>query len=181
MQLLKSKYILPTCAALALLFALTGCRHSQAISSPIPVQPANMTTSADAPAQKPGEHVAHHGGCLNAIVTCENGHAEIKLVGDKLECWFVGGGPNTGESVPIGDRSIILKVRPVGGSIARMLVLAAKPLALAEETAGHCSYFEGRAAWLKGLHAFTADGMLQHYNDKAQPIHIEYPKGYDPD
>ncbi len=45
----------------------------------------------------------------------------------------------------------------------RSLVLMAKPLKLAEETVGHCSYFEGRAPWLRGLTTFVADGKLQDY------------------
>jgi hypothetical protein len=115
------------------------------------------------------------------VVTCENGHAEVKIADDVLQCWLVGGGPNTGVSVPIGDKSITLKITPVGEGMTRTLVLMAKPLKLAEETVGHCSYFEGRASWLKGLSAFSAEGTLKHYRGKAQPIRIEYPGGYDPD
>ena len=29
-------------------------------------------------------HEAVHGGCLNVIGSCENGHAEVKLDGDKV-------------------------------------------------------------------------------------------------
>ena len=155
--------------AIALLAGLAGCRQQAATSIP----PA---TAAKAP-----EHVAHHGGCLNAIVTCENGHAEVKVAGDTLQCWFVGGGSNTGESVPIGDTSVALAVSPPGSQLAKILVLKAKPLKLAEETLGHCSYFEGKAPWLAGMTAFVARGTIKQYQGKPMPVRIEYPKGYDPD
>ena len=161
-----------TMVLIAMLAGLAGCHHT-----------ATTSTSASPPptAVKKAEHVAHHGGCLNAVVTCENGHAEVTVVGDTLKCWFVGGGPNTGESVPIGDTAISLSVMPAGSTHARTLVLQAEPLKLAEETMGHCSYFEGKAAWLSGLSTFVATGKLRHYQGKSMPLRIEYPGGYDPD
>jgi hypothetical protein len=160
--------LLPLVACLGLvvsLVGLVGCR------------PSSVQTAATSV----GKHVAHHDGCLNAVVTCENGHAEVKVSGDTLQCWFVGGGNNTGASVPIGDHAITLSVKPAGSQTTSTLVLHAKPLPLAEETVGHCSYFVGQAAWLKGISTFTATGTLQHYQGQSLPLRIEYPRGYDPD
>ena len=90
-------------------------------------------------------HKAYHDGCLNAVVTCENGHAEVKLEGDLIRCWFVNGGNDTGRSVPIGETSISLSVTSDRFNGTRGIVLYAKPLSLAGETMGSCSYFEGQA------------------------------------
>ncbi|MEN6520177.1 MAG: hypothetical protein ABFD46_03370 [Armatimonadota bacterium] len=143
---------------------------------------SNQAKSSHSHIAQPQEHKhghkSAHGGTLNAIVTCENGHAEVKLSGEKLQLWFVSGGHNTGMSVRIPDSSIRLQVKTNEGM--KTLVLSPSPLDLAGEKAGDCSYFEGNAPWLKGLSEFTADGQIT-FKRKKTPLRIEYPKGYDPD
>jgi hypothetical protein len=117
---------------------------------------------------------------LNAIVTCENGHAEVKIDGSTMQLWFVGGGPNTDKSVRVKDKSISVQVVIPGIAGKKTLVLEPKPLELAGEKIGDCSYFEGTAPWLKGIKAFTGTGTLEYTGTKS-PLRIEYPKGYDPD
>jgi hypothetical protein len=136
-----------------------------------------------------GEHRAVHGGCLNALGTCENGHAEVTVDGDTLKLWFVGGGADTDKAVRIPDREIALAVllsegkdpkNPDDDREAKALVLKAKPNELAEEKEGNCSAFEARADWLKGVKGFIATGKVM-FKGKPQGIRIEWPKGYDPD
>jgi len=127
-----------------------------------------------------GEHHAAHGGCLNALGTCENGHAEAKLEGDVLMVWFVGGGSDTDKAVRIPDGEITLAVTIGGEKKARTLVLTSKPNELAEEKEGDCSRFEGKADWLRGMTEFVATGRVT-FKGKPQDVRIEYPKGYDPD
>jgi hypothetical protein len=124
-------------------------------------------------------HEAHHGGCLNAIELCSVGHAEVKLEDGVLRCWFVGGENETDKSVRVPDEEIRLTVRLDGGE-EKPLVLAAKPIDLAGEKVGDCSYFEGAADWLKNVKRFVATGTV-HCKGKERPIRIEYPDGYDPD
>jgi hypothetical protein len=133
----------------------------------------------DAAADEPHGHVAVHGGCLNEIGGCENGHAEIKLEGARLRMWLVGGGSNTAAAMRVPDPSIALAIT-VPGQPPRTLVLPAKPLILAEETVGSCSYFEASADWLAGAAEFKATGGLT-FNGKKADLVIEYPHGYDPD
>lgn len=125
-------------------------------------------------------HKTAHGGVLNAISTCENGHAEVKIDGDTLKLWFVGGGSNTLKSVRITDKEIVLTVLVKGEKTARKFVLNAKPNELAEEKVGDCSSFEGKAPWLKDIKNFTADAMI-NFKGKKQPLKIEFPEGFDPD
>jgi hypothetical protein len=132
-----------------------------------------------AAAEEAHGHVAVHGGCLNEIGGCENGHAEIKLEGARVRMWLVGGGSNTAAAMRVPDASIALAIT-VAGQPPRTLVLPAKPLILAEETVGSCSYFEANANWLAGATAFTATGGLT-FNGKKADLVIEYPHGYDPD
>jgi hypothetical protein len=133
-----------------------------------------------AAAGKPQEkHEAHHGGCLNAIETCAVGHAEVKLDGNVLKVWFVGGETETDKSVRVSDTQITLAVTPDGGQ-EKPLTLDAKPNALAEEKVGDCSYFEGKADWLAGAKKFQATGKI-NFKGKERPIKIEFPEGYDPD
>jgi hypothetical protein len=112
-------------------------------------------------------------------VACENGHAEIKLEAGTLRCWFVGGGQDTNRSVRISDEKIILQIKPAGSEI-RSVTLAARPIALAEEKVGDCSYFEGQAPWLAGVTTFTATATV-NFKGKPTPLRVEYPEGYDPD
>ncbi len=154
-------------AVLLTAMVCAGCSHNKAASG---------TTPPCSPEK--GKHTAVHGGSLNAIVTCENGHAEVKLDGDKLQLWFVGGGPNTDKSVRVPDKSIKIQLKTGGG--AKTLVLNPKPLDLAGEKVGDCSYFEGKASWLKNLARFTAAGRIT-FMGKKMPLRIEYPGGYDPD
>jgi len=143
---------------------------------------SNRTGSSHARTTHKHEHEHHHksahGGSLNAIVTCENGHAEVKLSGEKLQLWFVGGGHDTGKSVRIPDSSVRLQVKTSDG--VKTLVLTPKPLDLAGEKIGDCSHFEGTAPWLKGLAKFTANGQIT-FRGKKMPLRIDYPRGYDPD
>ena len=150
----------------SLLFAIlalsvTGCAHKPA-----------------AQRRPTGKHIAAHGGSLNAIVTCENGHAEVKIEGAVMHLWFVGGGSDTAQAVRVPDKSIAISVN--AGGVAKTLVLHPTPLALAGESIGDCSCFEGQAAWLTGLTKFTANGRVTFRGTQA-PLRIEYPGGYDPD
>src|SRR5207253_8602963 len=111
-------------------------------------------------------HPTAHGGVLNAIVTCEVGHAEVTLEEDTLRLWFVGGGSETTHAEPVPDHSLALKVAAPGGGPARALILQPSPLALAGETVGSCSRFEGRAPWLRGLAKFTATGTATFKGQK---------------
>ena len=130
----------------------------------------------DAPEAK---HKSAHGGCLNALGSCENGHAEVKLEGETLKLWFVGGGTDTEKAVRVPDKQIGIDVTP-SGSKTKTVFLKAKPNELAEEKEGDCSHFEGSAPWLKGVWKFKAEGVAT-FKGKAQKIVIEYPNGYDPD
>jgi hypothetical protein len=127
-----------------------------------------------------GEHKAAHGGCLNALGACENGHAEVKLESGVLKLWFVGGGADTEKAVRIPDQQIILAVTLNGEKEAKSLTLVAKPNELAEEKPGECSQFEGQADWLKGATQFVATGTVT-FKGRKQAVRVEYPKGYDPD
>ena len=131
-------------------------------------------------AERAGEHRAAHGGCLNALGTCENGHAEVRVEGDILKLWFVGGGSDTDKAVRIPDREFALTVTPKGSKETKTLVLKAKPIEIAEETVGNCSHFEGQADWLNGIREFTATGNVT-FKGRTQAIRVEYPAGYDPD
>ena len=173
MLIIKYLPTLAVASLFALLVCVAGCRTPQTVVTPPPVPAASAKQEAG--------HVPRHGGCLNAVVTCENGHAETKVEGDTLRCWFVGGGTETDKAVRIGDTSITLTVTPAGGGAPLALTLQPKPLKLAEESVGQCSYFEGRAPWLAGMTAFIAKGTLKQYKGQAMPLRIEYPKGYDPD
>lgn len=124
-------------------------------------------------------HKAHHEGCLNAISDCELAHIEVKVKGDVMECWFVGGGHDTDRAVRIPDKRIVLTVE-YGKHKKRELVLNAKPIELAEEKPGDCSRFEGRADWLTGLKEFRAFGKAK-VKGRVRNIEIHYPEGYDPD
>ena len=124
-------------------------------------------------------HKAHHGGCLNAIELCSVGHVEVKVNTGTLRCWFVGGENETDKSVRVPDEEIRLAVRLDGGE-EKPLVLAARPIDLAGEKAGDCSYFEGAADWLKDIKRFEATGRV-NFKGQERPIKIEYPDGYDPD
>ncbi|MCY2927977.1 MAG: hypothetical protein NTV86_00500 [Planctomycetota bacterium] len=133
-----------------------------------------------APAGKEEEkHEAHHGGCLNAIETCAVGHAEVKLEGEVLKVWFVGGETETDKAVRVSDTQIVLAVTIDGGQ-GRSLTLEPRPIELAREKVGDCSYFEGKAAWLAGVKKFSAAGQV-NLKGKGRPVRIEYPEGFDPD
>jgi hypothetical protein len=127
-----------------------------------------------------GGHKAAHGGCLNVIGACAVGHAEVRVEGDALKLWFVGGENDTGRAVRVPDTEIVLAVKVDGEKEARSLTLKAKPNQLLEEKAGDCSCFEGQADWLTGVKAFEAIGSVNH-KGKKQALRIEYPRGYDPD
>ena len=122
-------------------------------------------------------HKAHHGGVLN-VIGKEFGHVEILVQGDLLEAWFVGGGHDTGRSVPIQAAEIVLTVTiPEKGS--KKLVLKADPMKLAGERIGHCSHFTARAEWLKEVKEFEARGETV-FKGVRQPLVIKYPGGHDP-
>ncbi len=170
---------MPVLTAAVLIVAMgVGCSHRKAGDGSAQSSAKVARGAASASTEKGGEHKAMHGGSLNAIVACENGHAEVKVDGDRLQLWFVGGGTDTDKSVRVPDRSIRIQVRT--DTRAQTLVLNPKPLELAGETVGDCSCFESTAPWLKSLAAFTAEGQITFKGQK-RPLRIEYPKGYDPD
>ena len=136
------------------------------------------TTASHSKEEDPA-HKAHHQGCLNAIETCEVGHAETKIEGDTLKVWFVGGGTDTGRAVRVPDQTINLTIITPDKK-TKNLILYPKPNILAEEKPGDCSFFEGKAPWLIGLKEFNAAGKV-NFKGKERNIIIEYPKGYDPD
>lgn len=138
------------------------------------------SSPASAEPAKKAEHEAAHGGCLNAMGTCENGHAEVKIDGNVMKLWFVGGGSNTLKAVRVPDAEIALSATLEGDKDARSVVLKAVPNALAEEKPGDCSHFEGSADWLAAAKKFVATGSVTFRGTK-QAIRIEYPEGYDPD
>jgi len=125
-----------------------------------------------------GHHKAHHGGVLNVIGRCETGHIEIRLEGDTLKAWLVGGGHDTGRSVPIKAQEIPLTVT-VPGQGKRILVLKANPMKLGGEKVGHCSRFIAKADWLRDVKKFEARGELVFKGIRHQLL-IKYPEGYDP-
>jgi hypothetical protein len=155
------------------LSVLHGCKSATKQDE----KPPATTQPADKPAE--AKHEAHHGGCLNAIETCAVGHAEVKIDGDVMKVWFVGGENATDKAVRVTDKQIVLAVTPDGGQ-EKQLRLDPKPSDLAGEKVGDCSYFEGKADWLAGVKKFTATGKVNH-TGKERPIKIEYPDGYDPD
>jgi hypothetical protein len=126
-----------------------------------------------------GHHEAHHGGALNVISKCEIGHLEVRIEGDLLEAWFVGGGGDTHRSVPIQAEAIDLAVRLPAGR-KRTLVLKTDPMKLAGEKTGYCSRFSARADWLQAVNEFEARGEIV-FKGVQQPLLIKYPEGYDPD
>ena len=125
-------------------------------------------------------HTAPHGGVLNEIGCCENGHAEVRIADGSMTLWFVGGGDQTGRAVRIPDQSITLTVPAAGGTPARTIVLAAKPLVLAEEKAGDCSCFAGAAPWLATAPAFTATGTVT-FRGTPTALTIAWPDGFEAD
>jgi len=122
-------------------------------------------------------HKAHHGGILN-VIGKELAHVEVRIQGDTLEAWFVGGGQDTGRSVQINAAEIPLTINiPSRGQ--KNLVLKADPLKLAGEKMGYCSHFVARADWLKEVKEFEAKGSVVIKGVKEKLI-IQYPAGYDP-
>jgi hypothetical protein len=126
------------------------------------------------------DHAAAHGGCLNVIGSCENGHAEVKVEGDVLRLWFVSGEKNTDKAVRVPDNDIALSVKVEGEKDTKTLMLKCKPSQLLEEKDGDCSCFEGQADWLKTAKDFEATGAVT-FKGKRQEFKIDYPHGHDPD
>jgi hypothetical protein len=124
-------------------------------------------------------HEARHDGSLNAVEACAVGHAEVKVEGDVLRLWFVGGEGQTDKAVRVTDKQVILVVKGDGGQ-DKTLTLEARPNELAEETVGDCSYFEGKADWLASVKTFQASGKV-NLKGKERSVRIDYPDGYDPD
>ncbi|MBM4329905.1 MAG: hypothetical protein FJ117_01560 [Deltaproteobacteria bacterium] len=122
-------------------------------------------------------HKAHHGGVLN-VIGKEFGHVEILVREDMLEAWFVGGGHDTGRSVPIQAAEIPLTVI-IPGKGSKKLVLKADPMKLAGERIGHCSHFTARAEWLREVKEFEAQGETVFKGIRHKLV-IKYPRGYDP-
>jgi len=145
-----------------------------------PKQPAreHLRPVEEPHGEKHHSHKAYHNGCLNAIGSCEVGHLEARLTGDKLEVWFVGGGSDTGKSVRVKAKSIDLEISLPSGE-KRVLRLLPSPLELAGETIGDCSHFEAKAEWLNGLESFDARGKVT-FKGRQREIIIHYPEGYDP-
>ena len=137
----------------------------------------NPLIYSDATEKHHGHHEAHHGGILNVIGE-EAGHIEIRIEGDTLEAWFVGGGHDTDRSVPIKAVEIPLKVT-VPGKGEMVLVLKASPMKLAGEKVGHCSHFIARADWLRDVREFEARGKVAFKGTRHELV-IKFPEGYDP-
>ena len=135
-----------------------------------------LVERSDAGEERHG-HTAHHGGVLN-IIGKEVGHVEILLEGETLEAWFVGGGEDTGRSVPIAAAEIPLTVT-VPGTKQKKLTLKADPMKLAGEKMGRCSHFVAQADWLKGVKEFEGRGEV-NFKGTRQKLIIQYPEGYDP-
>ena len=157
------------CAATIAVLSLSGCKPAE-----------HHEHAHDHEGEHEHGHKAAHGGCLNALGTCENGHAEARLADGTLELWFVGGGSDTEKAVRIPDVGFTLAVTPDKAAAPRPLGLAAVPGELSEEKVGDCSHFVGKAEWLKGVAAFTAVGEVT-FRGRKQAVRIEYPNGYDPD
>ena len=130
--------------------------------------------------EKAKGHYAVHGGCLNALGTCEIGHVEVKLSGATMKLWFVGGVNDTRNAVRVPDKEIVLSVTLDGQNEAKTIILKAKPIEDNGEKEGDCSCFKGSASWLKGVSKLTAKGTVQ-FKGKTQSIVIEWPNGYEPD
>ena len=137
----------------------------------------NQLIYSEAAEEHHGHHEAHHGGVLNVIGE-EAGHIEIRLEGDTLEAWFVGGGHDTNRSVPIDAEQIPLKVT-VPGKGEVTLVLKASPMKLAGEKLGHCSHFIAKADWLRDVREFEARGEVVFKGIRHELV-MKYPEGYDP-
>lgn len=127
-----------------------------------------------------GGHKTAHGGCLNVIGACAIGHAEVRVEGDTLKLWLVGGENDTARAVRVPDGEIALSVTLDGEKAPRALVLKAKPNALLEEKAGDCSCFEGQADWLRNVKGFEATGTV-NFKGRKESLRIDFPHGYDPD
>jgi hypothetical protein len=122
-------------------------------------------------------HQAFHDGVLN-VIGKELAHAEVLIVEDTLEVWFVGGGQDTDRSVQIKAAEIPLVVK-IPGQGQKKLILKADPMKLAGEKMGYCSHFVARADWLKGVKEFEATSSVVIKGVKEKLI-IDYPEGYDP-
>jgi hypothetical protein len=160
--------------AMAVAYGCQKADEGKAAPKPVPAEKGK-----DSAKKAEAGHEAHHGGCLNAIELCAVGHAEVKVEGDTLRCWLVGGENETGKSVRVPDTEIRLAVNLESGA-EKTLVLEAKPIDVADEKVGDCSYFEGAADWLKSAGRFQALGTV-HFKGKERKIEIRYPDGFDPD
>jgi hypothetical protein len=155
-------------AAALTVAALGGCSRGGG--------PVSVDHASSAPAVR---HTTAHSGVLNAIETCETGHAEAKLEGGTLWVWFVGGGTQTTAAEAVPDASIALTVTSDPG-VRKQLTLRAQPYALAGEKVGRCSRFAVIAPWLEQMPTWTAVGVV-HFKGAPRPLRIEFPGGYDPD
>jgi hypothetical protein len=112
------------------------------------------------------------------VIGEEAGHIEVRLEGDTLEAWLVGGAHDTNRAVPIEAEEIPLKATVPGkGEMALLLKLA--PMKLAGEKVGHCSHFIAKADWLRDVREFEARGEVVFKGIQHELI-IKYPEGYDP-
>jgi len=136
-----------------------------------------LSTYSNGAEEHHGGHEAHHGGVLNVIGE-EVGHVEVRIEGDTLVAWFVGGGHDTNRAVPIKDKEIALKVS-VPGKGEMTLILNASPMKLAGEKVGHCSRFVAKADWLREVKEFQARGEVV-FKGILHELLIKYPKGHDP-
>jgi hypothetical protein len=123
-------------------------------------------------------HKAHHGGALNAVGGCETGHAEVKVAGDRVELWFVGGGSETGRAVRVAAKLITLDATLPDGTIEK-LTLEVDPLELAGEEPGDASHFVGRADWLRTAKSWRATGRVE-FKGAERDLVLVWPEGWDP-
>ncbi|MEZ7892036.1 MAG: hypothetical protein QMC67_09815 [Candidatus Wallbacteria bacterium] len=111
--------------------------------------------------------------------SCEFGHAEVKVTGETIEIWFVGGGTETSKAVRIKDNDIKLEIAISGMKEKKELILKADPIVLAEEAVGDCSHFVGSDPSLKiDSLKFKATAKV-NFKGILMDTKIAYPEGID--
>ena len=126
--------------------------------------------------EDPGHEESVHGGCLN-VIGDDLAHAEVRVEDGVFQCWFVEGGTETDKALRIAADTVELTLKFPDGS-EKPLTLVAKPIELADEKSGYCSYYEAAADWLKTKKKFTATGEV-HLKGGTWPLRIHYPGGHD--
>jgi len=111
--------------------------------------------------------------------SCEFGHAEVKVTGETIEIWFVGGGNETSKAVRIKDNDIKLEIAVDGIKDKKEVILKADPIVLAEESFGDCSHFAGSDKSLNvNSLKFKANAKV-NFKGNLMDLKIAYPEGID--